>query len=91
MSYTITFSVLHEYDLGAPGITVPVTLDSGLLSRTVEAKLDSGSSYCVFRRGIGEAIGLDIELGTPAMDLHSYRLFSHLRSRRNAFRLRFPD
>ena len=65
MPHTITFDVLHEYEVGAPGITVPVTLDSGLLSRTVEAKLDSGSSHCIFRRGIGEAIGLDIESGMP--------------------------
>lgn len=65
MSYTITFDVLHEYDAGAPGITVPVTLNTGLFSQTIEAKLDSGSSYCVFRRGVGEAIGLDIETGMP--------------------------
>ena len=65
MPHTITFEVLHEYDVEAPGIAVPAPLNSGLLSRTVEAKLDSGSSHCIFRRGIGEAIGLDIETGIP--------------------------
>ncbi len=65
MPYAITFDALHEYDAGAPGITIPVTLNAGLLSRTVEAKLDSGSTYCVFQRGVGEAIGLDIEIGLP--------------------------
>jgi hypothetical protein len=65
MPYTITFDALHEYGAGALGITVPVTLDAGLLSSTVETKLDSGSTYCVFRRGTGEALGLDIETGVP--------------------------
>ncbi|MGH9834764.1 MAG: hypothetical protein ACRD9Y_17235 [Blastocatellia bacterium] len=65
MPYTMTFDVLHEYDAGDLGITVPVMLNAGALSRTVETKLDSGSTYCIFRRGIGEALGLDIETGMP--------------------------
>lgn len=44
MAYTLTFAVCHEYDAGAPGITVPVILSSGSLSRRVEAKHDSGST-----------------------------------------------
>lgn len=49
MAYTLTFEVCHAYDAGAPGITVPVILSSGSLSRRVEAKHDSGSTYCIFR------------------------------------------
>ncbi len=65
MAYTLTFDICHEYDAGAPGITVPVVLKSGSLSRLVETKLDSGSSYCIFRRGIGEGLGFQIESGMP--------------------------
>jgi len=61
MAYTLTFEVCHEYDPGAPGITVPVILSSGSFSRRVEAKYDSGSTFCVFRRGVGEGLGFDIE------------------------------
>ncbi len=63
--YTLTFEALHEYDAGDPGITVPVELSAGEESVKVTAKLDSGSTFCVFRRARGEALGFDIESGTP--------------------------
>ncbi|NOT59902.1 MAG: hypothetical protein HOP19_06715 [Acidobacteria bacterium] len=63
--YTLTFEALHEYDAGLPGITVPVELSAGDASVKVTAKLDSGSTYCVFRRARGEALGFDIESGVP--------------------------
>ena len=65
MPYTLTFEVCHEYDAGAPGITVPVVLSCGSVSQKVDAKYDSGSTFCVFQRGIGEALGFNIESGTP--------------------------
>jgi len=63
--YTRTFEALHEYDAGDPGITVPVELSAGEESVKVTAKLDSGSTFCVFRRARGEALSFDIESGTP--------------------------
>lgn len=65
MTYTLTFETLHEYDAGAPGITVPIELSVGALRASVSAKLDTGASYCIFRRELGEMLGLDIERGTP--------------------------
>lgn len=65
MAFTLTFEVCHEYDAGAPGITVPIVLSSGSISRKVEAKFDSGSGYCIFQRGLGEALGFVIESGVP--------------------------
>ncbi|MEP7339290.1 MAG: hypothetical protein ABI977_16255 [Acidobacteriota bacterium] len=63
--YTLTFEALHEYDAGLAGITVPVELSAGEDSVKVTAKLDSGSTYCVFRRARGEALGFAIESGMP--------------------------
>jgi hypothetical protein len=63
--YTLTFEALHEYDAGDLGITVPVELSVGDESVKVTARLDSGSTFCVFRRARGEALGFDIESGTP--------------------------
>ncbi len=62
--YAIEFSIAHDYDTLKTGITLPVTL--GYNSRTVdfEAKLDTGSSHCVFERRFGENLGLEIENGT---------------------------
>jgi hypothetical protein len=67
MSFEITDVILHEYDAGEPGITVPVCLSVGTRNRVFNAKLDTGASYCIFRRGIGEALGLDIESGRPQL------------------------
>ncbi len=64
-SNAIEFSAIHEYDTLKAGITLPVLLRYN--SRTVdfEAKLDTGSSHCVFARGYGENLGLEIEGGFP--------------------------
>jgi hypothetical protein len=65
LSSAIEFSAIHEYDTLKTGITLPVLL--GYNSRAVdfEAKLDTGSSHCVFARGYGENLGLGIEDGFP--------------------------
>ncbi len=62
--YAIEFSTVYNYDTLKTGITLPVTL--GYDSRTIdfEAKLDTGSSHCIFERRFGENIGLEIENGT---------------------------
>jgi len=65
MAHTLTFDILHEYDAGDSGITVPVELIIGINSTKADAKLDSGASCGVFRRGLGEMLGLDIESGIP--------------------------
>ena len=63
-AYLIEFATIHNYDTLKTGITIPVTL--GANSRTVdlEAKLDTGSSHCIFERRFGENLGLEIESGT---------------------------
>ncbi len=65
MPYTLTFEDLLEYDAGKESITVPATLRSGNSYVRVEAKLDTGSTFCVFQRLQGELLGLDIESGFP--------------------------
>ena len=65
MEYQLAFTKLHQYDPGKPGISVLVTIGFGLKEVVVEAKLDCGSSFCVFERSWGEELGLDIERGHP--------------------------
>lgn len=66
MSYQMEFSQLVEYDAGEPGITVPVRLWlTGEQSVDVTAKVDTGSTNCVFARSVGEQLGLVIEDGLP--------------------------
>jgi len=78
--YSLDFSELHTYDPGEPGITVPVLLRSGTVEVLVEAKLDTGATFCIFERQWGEELGLNIEsghremIGTP---MGAFRAFGH--------------
>ena len=63
MSYQLSFTELVNYDAGQPSITVPVTLSVGQARVNCDAKIDTGSSNCIFARNLGEELGLDIETG----------------------------
>ena len=64
MVYDLAFEMLHLYDAGKSGITIPVLLCSGGLSVDVTTKLDTGASDCIFERFYGEELKLDIESGS---------------------------
>ena len=63
MSYQLSFTELVTYDAGQPSITIAVTLSLGGDRIDCEAKIDTGSSFCIFSRDIGEKLGLDVESG----------------------------
>ena len=61
MSETITFDKTHYYNTLKPGISLTAILHQGQESVECEARLDTGSSYCIFKRAYGELLGRDIE------------------------------
>lgn len=63
MSYQLFFTQLVKYNAGQPSITVPVTLSVSQTRVNCDAKIDTGSSNCIFARNLGEELGLDIETG----------------------------
>lgn len=63
MWHLLSFEVLHDYDPGLDGITVPVVLSNSTGRKKVLAKLDTGSTFCIFQREHGEELGFDIESG----------------------------
>ena len=65
MPWTLSFSTLTEYDSGQPGISVPIILHVAGRDAPCLAKIDTGSSDCIFRRFQGELLDLDIERGDP--------------------------
>ena len=65
MAEEIIFAISHLYNTLESGIVVPVEISDGKTSVKFEAKVDTGSSFCVFQRIQGERLGLDIESGTP--------------------------
>lgn len=65
VAYTFNFLNRHSYDTTKTGITVPVELIHGANVVQVDAKLDTGASFCIFERTYGEMLGLDVEGGVP--------------------------
>ncbi len=65
MSLELTFEKLVNYDTKKAGISLNVELRLGKSSSVLEAKIDTGSTYCIFERNYGEKLGLDIEAGEP--------------------------
>jgi hypothetical protein len=63
VSHQLSFSELIEYDPGQPSITIPITLSVSHTRVNCDARVDTGSSNCIFARRVGEELGLDIESG----------------------------
>jgi len=62
---TNQLSFASVYDYGADAILLPVTLRVGSEIVRVDAYLDTGSTFCVFKRELAAALGLVLESGTP--------------------------
>lgn len=63
MNHQLIFSELLSYDPGKSGITVPTVLRLKDQEVSLDARLDTGASHCIFQRGYGERLGLEIESG----------------------------
>jgi hypothetical protein len=63
VSFQLTFDYRLDYDAGQAGITLPVTLRLSQKVVGCEAKVDTGSTFSIFARQIGEDLGLGIESG----------------------------
>lgn len=65
MNFDLSFETIINYDSGSPGISLDVILRIDKASQPIPAKLDTGSSHCIFARTYGEELGLVIESGQP--------------------------
>lgn len=63
--YQLNFEKLSLYDAGEVGISVEVEIKFRDSSVIFQAKVDTGSTACVFERVQGERLGLNIEKGSP--------------------------
>ena len=66
MTHQLTFASLYNYPTDA--IVLPVALRHGERTARADAYLDTGSTFCVFKRELAAALDLDVEAG------HSLRL-----------------
>ena len=53
MSHQLNFAVKHIYKSLEIGITLKTTLHSGNSSTICDAKIDTGSEFCLFARELG--------------------------------------
>ena len=80
MAEIVEFESVHEFDLLKIGIAIDVTLSSGSHSIDLEARVDTGSSFCIFERYYAERLDLETETGIPIMigtATGSFRAFAH--------------
>ena len=61
--FELTFDRTHNYGAELDGISVAIVLRSGSSTAWLTAKIDTGASHCLFERGQGEILGLDVEAG----------------------------
>lgn len=59
--YELEFSTRYSYSGERAGITVPVVLKSGNAVVRLTETVDTGASFCIFRREVAAALGLDVE------------------------------
>ena len=67
MSESLEFAKTYRYNTLKTGISLPVILQSGETFLEINAKLDTGSSHCIFERRHGELLNLDVESGEPTI------------------------
>lgn len=65
MAYQLEFSTRLLITLDEIGLLVPIAISKAVKHRQLDAYFDSGSSYCVFPRWLGEDLGLAVESGEP--------------------------
>ena len=63
MTYEMTFASVHDY--GTDAIIIPVILRLGNAAARTDAYLDTGATFCVFKRSLAEPLGLEVETGEP--------------------------
>ncbi len=65
MAEKIDFAKSFSYDAGQNGINVPVEIKLSGRVATFDAKIDTGSTNCIFARRFGEEIRIEIEIRVP--------------------------
>ncbi len=68
--YQLNFSQFAEYDSGEPGVNVKASLKLDQEPINFSAKINTGSTNCIFMRELGEQLGLKNRRRFAEMDWH---------------------
>jgi hypothetical protein len=61
--YRLDFAQVYDYSGEDESVMIPVVLQAGAKEVRVAASVDTGSSFCIFRTEIAEALSLDLTSG----------------------------
>lgn len=64
MAHQLDFKISYQYESARGGIAIPTFLLVGHKTAECFAKIDTGSEFCLFQRGIADTLELDLESGT---------------------------
>ena len=80
MAESVEFDEVYEYNIFEEGITIKTVLRNGDFQTVIDAKVDTGSTFCIFERHLGESLGLEVENGISILigtATGSFRAFGH--------------
>lgn len=80
MAHHLSFDRMVNYDSGHSGISFAVELRMGKFGLSVPAKVDTGSTHCLFMETVGRELGIEIETGEPltiSTVTGSFRSYGH--------------
>jgi hypothetical protein len=63
VSHQLTFASVYNY--GTEALVVPVELEFADKFVRTDAYIDTGASFCVFKRELATVLDIDVESGTP--------------------------
>jgi hypothetical protein len=63
VSHQLTFTSIYNY--GTEALIIPVELELADKVVRTDAHIDTGATFCVFKRELGTALDIDVETGTP--------------------------
>jgi len=63
VSHQLTFASAYNY--GTEALIVPVELEFAHKLVRTDAYIDTGATFCVFKRELASALNIDVESGTP--------------------------
>jgi hypothetical protein len=63
VTHQLTFASLYDY--GTDAIIIPTILRLGNRAARADAYLDTGATFCIFKREIAGLLGLEVETGEP--------------------------
>jgi hypothetical protein len=65
MPHQLTFTISENYPSTRSGITIRAVLSLKDVQISCEAKVDPGAQVCLFKRELGEELGINVENGYP--------------------------